>query len=166
MPKTTPTQPTTAPTTPAAAPAPTLTSVALTDVQAQMGRVDTKAAMLLAGALTALAGGTAVLAKAHLPGAATTTGVTCLIGSAVMLLITAVRPALRGNHGFMRWANATSPAALATDLTQVDTTDYDHTALWNLSRFARRKFQLIRVAVDLIRLALLFAALTGLLAAL
>lgn len=80
-------------------------TTAITDVNAQMGRIDTKAAMLLAGSLTAASVGVAIIAKVPLTGPATTTAVLTVatICAAVILLMTAVRPALRGNHGFVRW---------------------------------------------------------------
>lgn len=142
---------------------------AITDVQAQMGRVDTKAAMLLAGAIAALSAGIAVIAKAHLSTAATIGAISTLIllGAAVALLFTAVRPALRGNHGFVRFAQ-TNPADLLVDLALTDSGRdlYQANRLHSLSVSVLRKYRVVRAAVDLLRAALVNAALTALLAAL
>ncbi|MFG1609288.1 Pycsar system effector family protein [Actinoplanes sp. NPDC049265] len=143
---------------------------ALTDVQNQLARVDTKASMLLAGALSVLAAGAAILAKAHLPVAVVVTAIfaLALIGGATALLITAVRPALGGNHGFMRWANAQTFADLNADLRLADKdgANYNAYRLWSLSRSVRRKYQIVRLAVDLLRAALALAAVAALLTAL
>jgi hypothetical protein len=141
---------------------------ATADVQAQMGRVDTKTSMLLAGSLTSLSVGVALLAKVHLP-AAVTAGAALtvfLVATAVFLLLTGARPSLTGNHGFVRWAAASTPSALLGDL---NTTDREHAAyyahrLHTLSRILRRKYRLVRLATDLLRVALVTAALTALLA--
>ncbi|MCA2219114.1 Pycsar system effector family protein [Jidongwangia harbinensis] len=142
---------------------------ALTDTNALLGRVDTKASMLLAGALTTVSVGVAVIAKTRLPGLITAGAIltVALIAAAVLALITAVRPALRGNHSFMRWATAPTPTAL---LTELDKTDREHAAyqaqrLLSLSRTLHRKYQLVRLATDLMRAALTTATLTAALAA-
>jgi pycsar effector protein len=152
----------------AAVPAAALLPTAITDVQAQMGRVDTKASMLLAGSLTALSVGIALLAKADLD-PVTTAGavlILALIGSAVALLLTAVRPALRGNHGFVRWASAPTPGHLTADLTRIGRhhTAHQTQQLHGLARSVDRKYRLVRHAVDLLRIALIVAALTAALA--
>jgi hypothetical protein len=141
---------------------------AITDVQTQMGRVDTKTSMLLAGALTSLSVGVALLAKVHLPGPVTAGAVltVAFIAVAVFLLLTGVRPSLTGNHGFVRSAAAATPAALLGDL---NNTDREHAAyyahrLHTLSRILRRKYRLVRLATDLLRAALLIAGLTAALA--
>ncbi|MEV6601966.1 Pycsar system effector family protein [Actinoplanes sp. NPDC051346] len=142
---------------------------ALCDVNAQMGRVDTKASMLLAGALTTVGVGVAVIAKTRFTTPVTTGAVitVAFIAAAVVLLITAVRPALRGNHGFIRWANTPTTTALLTDLAK---TDREHAAyhalrLLSLSRSLRRKYLLVRLATDFMRAALATAAITAALAA-
>ncbi|WP_328466732.1 DUF5706 domain-containing protein [Actinoplanes sp. NBC_00393] len=141
-------------------------TTAITDVNAQMGRIDTKAAMLLAGSLTAASVGVAIIAKVPLTGPATTTAVLTVatICAAVILLMTAVRPALRGNHGFVRWAAAPTISALLTEFEQ---TDREHAAyqahqLISLSRSVQRKYRLIRLATDLMRGAVVLAVLTAL----
>lgn len=143
-------------------------SAALTEVQAQMGRVDTKANMLLAGSLTAASVGVAIIAKTRLNGPATIAAVATVtaIAAAVVVLITAVRPALRGNHGFVRWAAAPTASAL---LAELNTTDREHAAyqahtLLTDSRSVHRKYRLVRAATDFMRAALTLAVLTAVLA--
>lgn len=142
---------------------------AITQTQAEMGRVDTKASMLLLGSLTSVSVGVAVLAKAHLNRPAIAAGILAvtLIAAAVSLLITAVRPALGGNHGFVRWAAAPTVSAL---LTNFNPTDRDHAAyqaqrLLSLSRSVYRKYRLVRLATDLLRAALLVVVLAVVLTA-
>jgi alpha-beta hydrolase superfamily lysophospholipase len=141
---------------------------ALTEVQAQMGRVDTKASMLLAGGLTAVSVGAAITAKSTLTGPATVAAIATLatLAVAATLLITAVRPSLRGNHGFVRWAATATPTDLLNELSH---TDREHAAynaqrLLSLSRSVQRKYLLVRLATDLMRAALVLAVLTALLA--
>lgn len=141
---------------------------ALAEVQAQMGRVDTKASMLLAGSLTAVSVGIAVTAKVTLSTPAATAAVVTLatLAVAATLLITAVRPNLHGNHGFVRWAAAATPSALLADLAHSDRehTAYQAQRLLSLSRSVHRKYLLVRLATDLMRAALLLAVLTAILA--
>ncbi|KUL34160.1 Pycsar system effector family protein [Actinoplanes awajinensis] len=151
------------------------TEKALAEVQAQISRVDTKASILTGLALGALTGGAALASKAHLHGFSLVTAVAtaALIGAAIVLLGVAIRPALGGNYGFMRWASAPSARALGGDWTlQTHTadsparTDADVTHLWLLARSTRRKYQRVRLAVDLLGAALGCAALTAFLSAL
>jgi hypothetical protein len=143
-------------------------SDALIEVRAQLGRVDTKASMLLAGNLTAVSFGTAVIAKASLNGFATGVAIAALatLAYAAILLITAVRPNLAGNHGFVRWAALTTPSALLDELNHSDRehASYQAQQLLNLSRSVQRKYHHVRVATDLMRVALALAVLTALLA--
>ena len=142
---------------------------AIAAAQAQMTRVDAKASMLLAGALTSVSVGVALIAKTRFATPITIGAVitVALIGVAVAFLITAVRPALGGNHGFIRWANTPSTTALLADFARTDreTAAYHATTLLSLSRSVRRKYLLIRHATDLLRAALVSAALTAALAA-
>jgi hypothetical protein len=137
----------------------------IADVQAQIGRADTKASMLLAGSLTSVSVGVAVIAKTALPvsvsvGAYLTVA---LVTVSVTLLLTAIRPALAGNHGFMRWANTPDPTALMNNRAATDReiAVYEAQRLIGLSRMARRKYRLIRLATDLLRASLLVAAITS-----
>jgi hypothetical protein len=105
--------------------------------------------------------------RPHLPGAAQTLGwaATGLLAAAVLLLTRAVRPNLRGRHGFMAWAD-TDPAHLPAVLrdTAAITSAGDAHRLVALSRLARTKFRLIRGGVDLLAAAVIVltaAAATG-----
>jgi len=139
------------------------------EVQAQIGRADTKASILTGLALAALTGGTALACKAHLSGAATVTAVIAAtaVVTALVQLGLAIRPDLHGNHGFVRWANATTNIDVYNDLTTDDylwdqrTERLDH--IIRLSRSAARKYRLIRLAVDQLGVALAAAALTAIL---
>ncbi|MEV6845458.1 Pycsar system effector family protein [Actinoplanes sp. NPDC051411] len=141
---------------------------ALTEVEAQLSRVDTKASMLLAGSLTAVSLGIALTAKVSLNSVATGSALATVFGlaCAAALLITAVRPALGGNHGFVRWAGASTPTELLDDLNKTDRelAGYQAQRLLGLSRSVQRKYRLVRLATDLIRAALVLAVLTALLA--
>ncbi|KUL34697.1 Pycsar system effector family protein [Actinoplanes awajinensis] len=148
---------------------------ATAEVNAQISRVDTKASILTGLALAALTGGAALVGKAHLHGFSMVTAVVtaALIGTAIVLLGVAIRPALGGNYGFMRWASAPSAEALHEHLvTQVPTLDpaahdgEEAAHLWLLARSARRKYLRVRLAVDLLGAALGCAALTAFLSAL
>ena len=145
-----------------------LTTAPIADVQAQIARADTKASILFGFALAALTGGTAVASRAHLPGVALGCAVLTagLIAAALVLLGMAIRPALGGNHGFLRWADAPSVAFLSAVLTDRDRSGDPVCHLWLLARSARRKYLRVRLAVDLLGTALATAGLTGLLAGL
>ncbi|MBG0568082.1 Pycsar system effector family protein [Actinoplanes aureus] len=147
---------------------------AITEVQAQIARVDTKASILTGLSLGALTGGAALAGKAHLHGFALAAAAmtAALIGAAIVLLGLAIRPALGGNYGFMRWATPTF-TDLCADLVDTVTNkwqghddDADAVALWLLARSARRKYQRVRLAVDLLGAAFGCAALTAFLSAL
>jgi hypothetical protein len=140
----------------------------IAEVQAQINRADTKASILVGLSLAAVTGGAALVSKAHLHGLAVAGAVltACLIGAALVLLGAAIRPAFRGNHGFVRWAAAPTVDALRDCLTDTTTPDDAVRQLWHLARSARRKYQRIRLAVDLLGAALASAALTAVLAGL
>jgi hypothetical protein len=147
-----------------------ITEQAITEVQTQIGRVDTKASILFGLALAALVGGVSIAAKVQLHGlavvgAAVTAG---LIGVALLLLGAAVRPALGGNYGFVRWASAPSVRDLRVELHTVraECGTGDVGQLWLLARTARRKYRRVRLAVDLLGAALAAAALTAVLSGL
>ena len=138
----------------------------MTVVQAQIGRADTKASILTGLSLAALTGGTAVASKAHLDGfavtgAALTAG---LIAAALILLGAAIRPALGGNYGFVRWAAAPDAHHLRKDLARKsadEAQEADAAHLLLMARSARCKYQRIRLAVDLLGAAVATAALTA-----
>jgi hypothetical protein len=142
-------------------------SAALSDAQTQMGRVDSKASMLLAGSLTSVSVGVALIAKTDVSAITAVSAILTVstVALAVALLITAVRPTLRGNYGFVRWATAPSATAL---LNTLEHTDSEHSVeqarqLLCLSRSLYRKYRLVRLATDLLRSALVLAVLTALL---
>lgn len=140
---------------------------ALTDVQTQIARVDSKASILFSFALAGLTGGGAIVAKGALPPAATVTAIVAglLIVTASVLLGSAIRPALGGRHGFIRWSAAPDVDHLVADL-QALSTDGHHAAgrLWDLSRSVRRKYARVRLAVDLLGAAFAVVILTAVLA--
>ncbi|MFG1608354.1 Pycsar system effector family protein [Actinoplanes sp. NPDC049265] len=136
----------------------------IADVQAQLGRADTKGSILTGLSLAALTGGAAILAKVHLHGFAVAGAVlaACLIGAALVLLGLAIRPALGGNHGFVRWATPPTATALRRALRESGTSYEERVeALWVLARSAQRKYQRIRAAVDLLGAALAATAITA-----
>ncbi|MFI6079296.1 Pycsar system effector family protein [Actinoplanes sp. NPDC051343] len=144
---------------------------ALAEVQTQIGRADTKASILSGLSLAALTGGTALASQAHLHGAAVVTRVmaaTFVLGALVQLGL-AIRPDLRGDHGFIRWAQTTTDHELYDLLTLhehfLDQRHDQLTRVALLSRSARTKYRRIRLAVDLLGAALACAALTALLTA-
>jgi hypothetical protein len=143
------------------------TTAAIAEVHTQMGRVDTKASILFGLSLAALTGGGAILTKAHPTGPAAVGAAftVALIGAALALLGAAIRPSLGGTQGFVRWAAAPTPAHLQDALNATDATDADRVAhLWGLSRTLRRKYRRVRLAVDVLGVALAIAALSTLLA--
>jgi Family of unknown function (DUF5706) len=144
---------------------------AIVEVQAQISRADTKASILTGLALAALTGGTALATKTHPHGAALVAAVltAALIGAALVLLGLAIRPDLRGNHGFVRWAATTSDTDLYSELAHDYPSDQQAEQLSTLallSRSAYRKYTRIRRAVDLLGAALAAAAVTVLLSGL
>ena len=144
---------------------------AIAEVQAQVGRADTKASILAGLSLAVLTGGTALITKVHLHGAALAAAVltAALVGGALVLLGTAIRPCLRGNYGFVHWA-ATPVDRLRDELTAADTPwerverqiDQLH-YLRLLSLSTQYKYRRIRTAVDLLGAALATAAITAIL---
>jgi hypothetical protein len=145
-----------------------ITTGPISEVQAQIARVDTKASILFGLSLAALTGGTALGVTAHLHGVAVVSAgfCACLIGAALTLLGSAVRPALGGNYGFVRWANAANVVALRQDLSGTDCVDARVWQLWRLAQSVQRKYRRVRLAVDLLGVALAGAFLTAILAGL
>ncbi|MEV1023526.1 Pycsar system effector family protein [Streptomyces sp. NPDC050264] len=121
---------------------------ALAEVKAEITRTDSKASLLLAFIGAVLAG---VWSAGHdlplnvyllAPGL---TGIALLLGAAALLLST-VRPNLKGRHGFPLWATLTPEQvreAVATDLAA---------DIAGLSRLAVTKFTALRRAIDLTRI--------------
>ncbi|MGI5214965.1 Pycsar system effector family protein [Plantactinospora sp. CA-290183] len=124
-------------------------------VRAELGRVDNKAALLLAVVTAALAGGVTLLARG-LPTVSAVLVVLALTSVTVAgwLLLSAVRPNLNGNHGLVGYAataNAGDVARMVEDTDQAET-------LRALSRLAVRKYRRQQRAVDLLRTSLVLAA--------
>lgn len=146
----------------------------ITYVQGQISRADTKASILTGLSLAALTGGAALVSKAPLHGAAVVTAVMAATWVFVALaqLGLAIRPDLRGNHGFVRWAATPDAKALkyqleVTDRSSVTDEQLDCARqLWTLARSADLKYRRIRFAVDLLGAALATAGLTAILSAL
>jgi hypothetical protein len=134
----------------------------LAAVRGELTRVDSKASMLLALA----AGGMAVVATAdqhRLAAVLLVNGGMVSVGLALVLLLSVVRPRL-GVTGFLRHAGGTIDDVRA-ELTTCDADVWRSQELACLSRIARRKYELLRSAVDLLSLALALI-LAGLLAGL
>jgi hypothetical protein len=145
-----------------------ITTAPIAEVQAQIARVDTKASILCGLSLAALTGGSALAITAHLHGFAVVVAVfsACLIGAALTLLGAAVRPALGGDHGFVRWACAPTVVALRLDLTGAGSELDRVRQVWLLAHSVQRKYRRVRLAVDLLGVALAGAFLTAILAGL
>jgi pycsar effector protein len=140
------------------------------NVRGELARVDSKAGTLLALAGTALSVVLAVLARTALPPAAAVAGwVTAgLIAAAVIVLASAIRPNLNGDHGFVHYAQIT-PQQLGDEFAMLD--DRQRTAvlvdmLGQLSRAAYVKYRRVQVAVDLLLAGLAGIAITVTLTAL
>jgi hypothetical protein len=144
----------------------------MTAVQAQIGRADTKASILTGLSLAALTGGTAIVSAKHLHGAAVVTAVMAAtwVFVALVQLGLAIRPALNGNYGFVRWAamSSTSSIQIALDRREYPGTErdtqFEHLQL--MARSAHLKHRRIRLAVDLLGAALTAAGLTAILSGL
>lgn len=135
----------------------------LATVHAHQNRVDTKAGLLLAIAGTALTGGTVVLVTGRLPGPAVAPAVAAvlLVGAATVLLLSAVRPTLAGNHGMVRWAR-TAPAEMQAEAVLHAGCTQDLAGdVVAMSQLAIRKYRRVRIAVDLLVVALVAAGLAA-----
>lgn len=137
-------------------------------VQGLISRADTKASILTGLSLAALTGGAALASKAHLHGFAAASAVltACLIAGALVLLGWAIRPDLRGNHGFVVWAAMPDADALHQHLAygRMTVAEEQHDCavqLWTLARTAEAKYLRIRLAVDLLGATLVSAFITA-----
>lgn len=133
-------------------------------VRAELARVDSKASALLAWAGTAFAILVAAIGVAGLPPLASgvvTVG-TLLLGVAVAILLTVIRPSLpRAGYGtgFVRHAGASDSEELLIALTSNPTTRLADEVI-RLSTVARAKYVRLRMAVNVLLVALpLLAAL-------
>jgi hypothetical protein len=123
----------------------------LAAVRGKLTRVDGKASMLLALA----AGGMAQVATADrhdLPAVLLVDAGMVATGLALLLLLWAVRPRL-GTSGFLRHARGTADGVRA-EPAGCDARTWRSRELTCLSRIARRKYELLRSAVDLLSLGL------------
>jgi hypothetical protein len=123
----------------------------LAAVRGELTRVDTKASMLLALA----AGGMAVVAttdRRGLPAGLLVDAGMVTMALALLVLLWGVRPRL-GTSGFLRHARGTADGVRA-ELTGCDVRTWRSRELTSLSRIARRKYELLRSAVDLLSIAL------------
>lgn len=133
-------------------------------------RVDTKAGNLQQLCSGLLIAGLALLGSGKLPGPAAAAGWAAagLLGAAVVMLSLAIRPNLRGNFGFVRWAAATSDRQLLADLA-AEPADSDCVRQAGQLRFLSQsllgKFSRVRTAQTLLMTALAVAALAAALAA-
>ncbi|MEW1724387.1 Pycsar system effector family protein [Streptomyces sp. NPDC093109] len=120
-------------------------SAAHAEVKAEIAKTDNKTGLLLAFIGALLAGVWTVAKDVHLPAAAIAVGGAgvALLVTAAGVLLRAVRPNLRGNHGFPMWATV-HPEVLPDTLSQ----DLAATVV-GLSRLAVAKFTRLRRAVDL-----------------
>jgi hypothetical protein len=114
-------------------------------VKAEIARTDTKTGLLLAFVGAVLAGTWTVARDLPLNLAAYAAGGLglALLVAAAGLLLRAVRPNLRGGHGFTLWATLAPeeiPAAVCGDLSA---------DVAGLSRLALAKFTCLRRAIDL-----------------
>ena len=143
-------------------------------VRAVEPRADTKAGNLLSLCSALLLAGLALLGSGKLPGPAATAGwiAVVLLGAAVVLLTTALRPNVSGGgFGFVHWAQLNSTeeviAAIAEQAadTEIGTTRQVRELTW-LSRSLLAKFHRIRTAQTLLVAALAAAAIAGALSAL
>ncbi|WP_198154173.1 Pycsar system effector family protein [Catenuloplanes japonicus] len=142
-------------------------AAAAAEAREHHGRADAKSSTLLAMAGTALTLGLTVLARTDLPRAAAVCGWVTLvvIGVATWLLILAIRPDLRGNHGIVRYAAARSRAEVLDALTaEADQPGGAVDVLRAASRTAVRKYRRQRLAVDLLTAGLAGVAVTVLVA--
>ncbi len=132
------------------------------EVKAEIARTDGKIGLLLAFQGGALAGVGAVAIAVPLPLAAYGVGGVgvVLLVTAADLLLAAVRPNLRGRHGFPRWSRLDSDGLTA------ELADYDAAAdIANLARLAMKKFKGLQRAVDLTRVSIVLLVAAAVVAA-
>ncbi|MBE3014306.1 hypothetical protein IL992_34790 [Microbispora sp. NEAU-D428] len=135
-------------------------------VRAELARVDAKAGLLLGWTGAALAVVISVTTAATSTNRVPTVALAGLwaaaglLGLAVAVLLLAVRPRIPriGGTGFVVHARAASPAALLHTLTTTDPAGDVAADVWLLSRLAVTKYRRLRLAVDLLMVALLVLA--------
>jgi hypothetical protein len=151
----------------------TLLAREIQTVRAVEPRADTKAGNLLSLCSALLIAGLALLGSGKLAGLAATVGwsAAALLGTAVVLLTTALRPNLSGGgFGFVHWARLSSTeevvAAVAEQAAAETGNSQQVRELTWLSRSLLGKFHRIRAAQTLLVAALAVAAVAAALSAL
>lgn len=147
----------------------TLLADQLAETRGELARVDGKASTLLALAGGALTIVLALLSRADLSVAAACAGwlTAALVGAGVTLLAAAVRPALNGGYGFVRHAadtggDATDGAGGAGPGADAERRQQEQRRqLRWLSRTVLRKYNRVRLAVDLLLAGVVAAAVTA-----
>ncbi|MFJ4879933.1 Pycsar system effector family protein [Streptomyces sp. NPDC088745] len=143
---------------PTSTPAATRLQQARTEVIAEIGRTDSKAAALLAAFGLPLA-----VLVAVVPGKEITTAATVLIGlgaaglvAAMLVVLLAVRPRIGGTTrgSYLHWATCT-PEQLRADVAA----DNNAEQIVKLSRIAAAKYRRLRLAIDITAGALVLLAL-------
>lgn len=134
-------------------------------VRAGEPRVDEKAGNLLQLCSGLLLAGLALLAAGKLPGLAAVAGWSAagLLGGAVVLLSSAIRPNLNGDFGFVRWARLATDEELIAALISDDACSRRgrvRRLRW-LSRAQRTKFRRVRTAHTLLVAAVAVAAIAA-----
>ncbi|MGV9596092.1 Pycsar system effector family protein [Streptosporangium sandarakinum] len=135
-------------------------------VRAELARVDAKSGLLLswAGGAFAIVAALGVTGAGRLPGPAAVGlwSSAALLAAAAAVLLTAVRPRIPrdGGMGFVVHATAGNDAELLYRLDLSETGRLQEAAheVWLLSRLTVAKYRTIRVAVDLLLLALVVLA--------
>ncbi|MFY1589017.1 Pycsar system effector family protein [Micromonospora sp. WMMD734] len=135
---------------------------AITDVRAELARVDGKGFALLALAGTALSAGLAVVGTGQLHGPARTAAVVAglLILASVAALADAIRPRLTGRYGFMAWAAAGTLDEVLAHFAAGGTERQAH-ELRALSRSVRGKYRRIQLGLALLGGGLVAAIVTA-----
>lgn len=137
-------------------------------VEAQLGRIDAKAGLLLGLSGAGATAGPVVIPGAHLtvPAAPAAWLAVAALATAAALLALAVRPALTvasgTPSGFLRYASQ-APAVVLAELADPDAPDRLAAHLVDLAAIAARKYRRIRLAVDVMLVGIGSAALAALL---
>lgn len=142
-------------------------ATAITEVRGEIARSDTKASSIAAVAALLLSVGGAALVTVHLPTPALITGWTgtTLLAAAVTALTLALRPRLTPARGSWTLLAHSTPADIADHYDQPSVLVPDQAAqLQALAAMGRAKYQLLRIATDLLLAGIATAVITGLLA--
>jgi hypothetical protein len=137
----------------------------LATVRAELVRVDAKTNTLFTVCGVLLAGGITVIGKLPPDAAAAGWLATALVAAAVVLLLFAARPNLRGAFGFMVWAELRDGQGVLDALRRDGATamDSDADALHHLAVMLRAKYRTVQRAGTLLIAGLNAAALAAVL---